>query len=203
MAKTTSDAEIVREIASRGYGGDALEILLLIEIIEVQNTDPVNKNLSDAGAAQAGIVVRNSLMARLILLVAREYGQARPGDLSLQRAFDLLKDPTVRAVFDGRAPGATLCDAETYWQQCNGDHRLRTVKHFRDKFTAHVGEPLDIPLPAYKDLFAFAQRTATAMELLARAIGLATVPVHQQIDARPAAQAFWRPWAGVAAKPPF
>ena len=53
MAKTVSDSDIVREIASRCYGRDALEILLLIETMEVQNTDPVNENLSDAGAANA------------------------------------------------------------------------------------------------------------------------------------------------------
>jgi hypothetical protein len=128
VAQTDSDSEIVREIASRAYGADALEILLLIETMEVQNTDPVNKNLSDAGAAQAGIIVRNSLLTRLVILVSREYGKARAGDLSLQRAFDLLKDPIVRATFAGRGFGITLLDAETYWQQCNGDHRLHTVK---------------------------------------------------------------------------
>jgi hypothetical protein len=192
--QTVSDSEIVREIASRAYGIDALEILLLIETMEVQNTDPVNKNLSDAGAAQAGIIVRNSLLTRLVIMVSREYGKGRPGDLSLQRAFDLLKIPEVRAEFVGRGLGATLIDAETYWQQCNGDHRLRTVRHYRDKFTAHIGAPLNIPLPKYKDVFAFAQRTVTAMEILARAIGLANVPVRDQVDARPAAEFFWRPW---------
>jgi hypothetical protein len=163
--------------------------------MEVQNTDPVNENLSDAGAAQAAIVVRKALLTRLLVLVSREYGKARPGDLSLQRAFDLLKDQKVRTEFDGRGLGVTLVDAETYWQQCNSDHRLRTVKHYRDKYTAHIGAPENIPLPKYKDVFAFAQRTVIAMEILARAIGLANVPVHDQVDARPAAQAFWRPWS--------
>jgi hypothetical protein len=194
MDRTASDPDIVREIASRGYGRDALEILLLIEIMEVQNTDPVNDNLSDAGAAQAAIVVRNSLLTRLLILVTREYGRARPGDLSLQRAFDLLKDERVRAEFADRGLGTALADAETFWQRCNGDHRLRTVRHYRDKYTAHIGAPENIPLPAYKDVFAFAQSTVTAMEILARATGLADVPVRDQVDAKPAAQLFWRPW---------
>jgi AbiU2 len=198
MAQAVSDSEVIREIASRAYGGDALEILLLIETMEVQNTDPVNKNLSDAGAAPAALIVRNSLLTRLLILVSREYGNARRGDLSLQRAFDLLEDQKTRAEFSGRGLEITLADAETFWQQCNGDHRLRTVKHLRDKYTAHIGAPENIPLPRYQDVFAFAQRTVTAMEMLARAIGLAGVPVRDQIDARPAAQAFWRPWSGGA-----
>jgi hypothetical protein len=161
----------------------------------MQNADPVNENLSDAGAGQAAIVVCNSLLTRLLILVSREYGKARPGDMNLQRAFDLLKKQEVRTEFGGRGLGVTLADTEAYWQQCNSDRRLRTVKHFRDKYTAHVGTPESIPLPKFEDVFAVAQSTVTAMEFLARAIGLADVPVRDQVDAKPAAKAFWRPWA--------
>lgn len=189
-----NDAETVREIAGLGYGGDALEILVLIEIMETQNSGDINANLSDAGAAQAGIVVRNSLLTSLLIIVARAYANARPGDKHLQRAFDLLKDQKVRDEFYGRARGASLADAEAHWLKCKSDHRLGALVHFRDKFTAHIGTPKNIPLPKFKDVFAVAHDTVVAMEKLARATGIANVPVYDQIDAKPTAEAFWRPW---------
>jgi hypothetical protein len=193
-AKQNPDVETARTIASLAYGGDALEILVLIEAMETQNSGEVNETLSDAGAAQAGIVIRNSMIAWLVILVARAYAKARPGDLHLQRGFDLLKDIPVRTEFDGMRLGAAIAEAERYWSKCTGDHRLPHLLHFRDKFTAHIGKPKDVPIPVYKDLFAVARATVTAMEKFARATGVADVPVREQIDAKPAAEAFWRPW---------
>jgi hypothetical protein len=188
-----SEAETVRKISELAYS-DAMEIVSLIEILETQNSGGVNENISKAAAGAAGIVVRNSLITRLVIVVTRAYADARPGDLHLQRGFDLLKDAQVRSEFEGLGLQATLIEAEKHWQRCKGDNRMRTLRHFRDKYTAHLGQPKETPLPLYQEMFAAAVATVAAMEKLAFATGVANVPVQEQVDAESSARAFWGPW---------
>jgi hypothetical protein len=182
--------DTVEEIATNAYK-DALEIHQLIQMLEVQNSAGVNDNLVAKGANNAAFAIRNSLITRLVLLVSRAYGLTRDGDLHLQKGFELLqRNKQVRSVFDGSKVKA----AEDFWGRCKGDHRRPKLQHFRDKFTAHLGEPEDIELPAYKELFDFAIMTATAMEKFAFAAGVANVPVSEQVDAKSVARNFWAPW---------
>jgi len=191
---TAANAELVREIV-RVALGDALEILLAITVMESQNAGGVNDRLSDAGAAQAGIVVRNALITHLVTRITRAYSDSRAGDLHLRRAFEILRDnPQIRAVFQQNASDDALREAEAYFQKCRGDHRLPRIEHFRDKIVVHLGQLKDIPAPLYKELFAFAHATIEAIEKLAFAIGVANVRVNDNIDAEPAAEAFWKPW---------
>jgi len=49
-------AAIAREAFQTG-----MEILQIIELMERQNTGRINGNISDSGAARAGITIRNSM----------------------------------------------------------------------------------------------------------------------------------------------
>jgi hypothetical protein len=171
---------------------EATEIVSLIALLQVQNGEGVNKNVSAAGAGGAGIVVRNALISRLVLLTSRAYPPARAGDRHFQRAIDLIADATLRAGYAARE--SELVAAENFWKKCKGDQRAHELHHFRDKFTAHLGEPKDIPLPSYKDIFAVANATVDAIEKLAFAVGISGPPVRENIDARKLADLFWSPW---------
>jgi hypothetical protein len=132
------------------------------------------------------------VLTRIILLVARCYVKSRDGDLHIRRAFDLLRIPAVRAEFKERE--AAIVAAEVEMQRLRGDNRLQELSHFRDKYTAHLGESTGTSRPIYKEFFALAEDTVTLIEMLAHAIGIANTQVRDQIDAGEAAAAFWHPW---------
>jgi len=105
----------------------------------------------------------------------------------------LLKVPAVREIFNKNP--AALAEAETHFKRCKGDHRLQKIRHFRDKFTAHIGEPEEIPLPPYKELFSFARETVGCIDQVAGATGMADKKMADNIDAKEQAVSFWAPWA--------
>jgi hypothetical protein len=170
-------------------------MLALIAVLKRQNTDGVNSRLSKAGAANATTAVRNALIGYLVLLIARTYSDPRPGDLHLRVAADILqRDKTAREIFDTANRPKKVADFEAHWKKCRGDHRLQRITHFRDKYTAHLGEPKDIPEPEYGELFGFGLATVQATDLLALATGVAVKSVKDDSDALPSAEAFWGPW---------
>jgi hypothetical protein len=59
-----NDVETVRQIVSLALG-DGMELVALTTLLETGNKNGISDSLSDAGAAQAGIVVRNALFTRL------------------------------------------------------------------------------------------------------------------------------------------
>jgi hypothetical protein len=170
-----------------------MEILSIVELMEAQNTGGVNKNLAEAGLRNPLIAIRNALMARLVLLVAREFSKPLETDRNLHRAINLLNNPVVREIFNKNADA--LAEAVAYFRKCKGDHRLQKISHFRDKFTAHIGEPEEIPLPIYKELFSFAREAVQCIDKLAGATGLARIKIEENIDAEKEAATFWAPWA--------
>ena len=188
-------SETVRKIAEQALG-DAVEITLLINLIEGQNAGGVNKKLDEGGASRAAIVLRNALIARLVTLIARAYSKPKNGDLHVHVAVGLLKDNVTRQIFGSRNGLERLATFENHWTKCHGDHRLPLVKHFRDKFTVHLGEPKDIPDATYSDLFAFGTETAKGMELLALAAGVALETIDAEPDLISSPRAFWSPWNG-------
>jgi hypothetical protein len=189
------NAQEAFEISDKAFL-DALELLQLIAVMQGQNEDPINAKLSDAGAARAAMVVRNAVLSRIILFLAGAYAAPRPGDLHLRRAFDLLKQPSVRKELELRGSPTILDDAEKLWARCKSDHRLPVIKHYRDKFTAHLSTPRDdVALPKYDDVFSFAHETMKAVDTLARGTGARTESLYdwQEESARSAAR-FWSPW---------
>jgi hypothetical protein len=92
---------VVYEISDVGFT-DGIEIKQLIHLLEVQNNEGVNDalNLKDAGTT--GAILRNAMLSRLVLLVSRVYGTSREQDIHVARAFDLLKDPAVKAEMAAR-----------------------------------------------------------------------------------------------------
>jgi hypothetical protein len=106
----------------------------------------------------------------------------------------LKSDNIAREIFDSANRPKKIADFEAHWNKCRGDHRLERIGHFRDKHTAHLGEPKDIPEPEYRELFEFGHETVKAMELLALATGVAVKPIDLNSDAAASAKAFWKPW---------
>jgi hypothetical protein len=133
------------------------------------------------------------MMSRLVLLVALEFSKPLETDKNLHRAVNLLNVPMVRQIFSKNAEALT--EAVAHFKKCKGDHRLQKIRHFRDKFTAHIGEPEEIPLPAYKELFSFAREAVRCIDLIAGATGLADQKIEDSINAKKQAVAFWAPWA--------
>lgn len=192
-AQSTRPAETVRKVAEHALS-DAVEITLLIGLMRGQNANGVNKKLGDAGAGRAAPVVKNALMARLVLLIARAYAKQKHGDLHLRVAACLLNDNTTRQIFGSSNGYDKLAAFDKQWIKCRGDHRLPRIKESRDKFTAHLGEPKEIPDATYTDLFAFGAETAKAMELLALATGIAVKGLDTDPALASAPDAFWKPW---------
>lgn len=187
---------IIRPIAQKGFD-DALEILQAIQLMEYQNKDSVNAKLSAAGAGRAAIVARNAFLSEILLLVVRCYAPVRNGDLHLRQAFELLaNDAAVRAEVESKSSKQTVADAQRLWEKCCGDPRLKQIKHFRDKFTAHCGMPDPrIAIPKYDELFPFSIATTEVMERLAHAAGVNTHHLSDwSAELSGTAKEFWKPW---------
>jgi|SRR5665213_13122 len=192
--------ELLNEIAHLGFL-DALEIVALIEVMERQNQGRIDGKLSDGGAAAAGIVIRNSLITRITILVARPFGPVRKGDLHLRRAFDdLLIIPAIRDHIHHIGANSDMLEAERLWIEVDADPLRTKFKHFRDKYTAHLGEPTPgIANPEYIDFFSFARKTTRVMEKLAHATrGTDETLDEHYNDFIQSAQNFWKPWDPMA-----
>jgi hypothetical protein len=105
-----SDADVVREIVNQSLV-HGMEILSIVELIEAQNTGGVNKNLAEADLENSLIAIRNAMMSRLVLLVAREFSKPLQGDKNLHRAVNLLHVPMVRENIQqkSRSPHRSSC----------------------------------------------------------------------------------------------
>jgi hypothetical protein len=173
---------------------DAIEIITLINLIREQNAGGLNKRLAEAGAGQASRACRNALIARLVILTARAYVKPRNGDRHVQVAVNLLQAKTVRDTFTSGGNAERMDAFDAQWLKCKQDERLPKIKAFRDKYTAHLGEPEEIQEATYVELFEFGVETAKSMELLALAANVATKRVSSDPSLTASAQAFWRPW---------
>src|SRR5258708_39696016 len=143
------------------------------------------------------MVFRMSVVARNTLLEAGSFSQARRNEKHLRRAFELRRDPTIRAAIEKDGSAQVLQEAIDLWNKLNADPSLPMIKHFRDKFTAHSSKPDEnIPIPNYNEFFSFAKKTAGLMEKLAHGVGGTTETLEETADWRlSSAQAFWEPWA--------
>jgi hypothetical protein len=172
----------------------AMEILQIVELMERQNTGRINGNISDSGAARAGISIRNSMITRLVILVAGAFAHTRRDDRHLRKAFEEVSDVNVRRHL--KIDKDVLSDAEARWQVLQTDPRITAIKHFRDKFTAHSADPVQgMPLPNFGDTFAFAKELTAVMERFAIGVGTTTEKLSDTEDWRvESAQKFWEPW---------
>jgi hypothetical protein len=187
---------LVHEIAMEAVQ-TAFEILQIIEVMERQNSGRINSNLSESGAARAGFAVRNALLSRLVLLVAGAFAPARqPGDKHLRKGFELLDDAAVRRAVESTGSADSMKNAIHNWNQLQADPRMATIKHFRDKFTAHLATPkAGTPLPKYAEFFAFARALTVVMENFAHGADVTTEKLNESSeDMIASAQAFWKPW---------
>jgi hypothetical protein len=146
-----------------------------------------------------GIVIRNGLITRLTLVVARCYAPIHhgKGDHHIRRAFDeVLKHTSVRARIEKQGTMVELREAETMWAALCNDPQREHIKHFRDKSTAHLGQTNPkVSRPSYAAFFDFARRTALLMERLAHASGGTRERLNEHLDDFDvAAEIFWAPW---------
>lgn len=190
-----SNVDMIRKIAEQALQ-DALQIVHLIELLRAQNSKGINSRISKAGGSQAVVAFRNAMIGYLTLLVARAYAKPRPGDLHCRVAADLLhSDKASREIFEAGDRGKLLAQFQSHWEKCVKDSRLERIEHFRHKYTAHIGEPKDIPEPEYRELFAFGIATAQALDLLALTTMVAVSSATGNNKALFSAAAFWKPWA--------
>ena len=190
-----SNADRIRKIGEKALQ-DALQIVHLIELLRAQNSGGINARISKAGGSQAVAAHRNAMIGYLTVLVARTYANPRSGDLHCRVAAELFKtDKTSREIFQTGDGGNLLAQFQSHWEKCVEDPRRERIEHFRHKYTAHLGEPKDIPEPEYRELFAFGIATAQALDLLALTTKAAARSVTGNNEALFSAEAFWKPWA--------
>jgi hypothetical protein len=187
-------AETIRTVGNHA-ATDAIEIIMLIALLRGKHDATVTAELKEAGAAEASAAVENGLIARLVTLTARAYADPRPGDMHVAVAAELLKGEIARQIFSIGDDGAKLAAFDAQWIKCRGDHRRKLVEEFRDKYTAHLGEPKEVKAATYSDVYGFAAETARAMDNLALATGAivrSTLDDNPTLSAAPAA--FWNRW---------
>jgi hypothetical protein len=162
--------------------------------MERQNTGRINGNISDSGAARAGITIRNSMTTRLVILVAGAFAKTRPGDKHLRKGLEEMKDLGLRNQL--KMNQTAFADAEAMFQRLQNDPRMATVKHFRDKSTAHSADPVPgMRPPQYAEMFDFAKEVAATMEKFAIGVGVTTETLADTEDWRiESSQRFWEPW---------
>ena len=192
-------AEVVEKIAAQAMT-DAIEIRALIETVEAGNNKEITAAINKAKAGRAADHVQRSLFTRMHLIVARHYFPPRDGDLHAKRAFELLKDGTIRdEVADIPELQKELKIAEKLWEKCNKSELLEPFMHFRNKQLAHWAElDHEVPIPLYKEVFDFSRMTAAMLAQLMRATGIAMVSLESQIPAYTESAAnFWKPWTQI------
>jgi hypothetical protein len=189
MSKLSSIETIAKEAFETG-----MEILQLIELMERQNTGRINGNISDSGAARAGITVRNSMTTRLVILVAGAFANTRAGDKHLRKGFQEMKAASLRNQLPMNQ--TAFADAEAMFQRLQNDPRMATIKHFRDKSTAHSANPAPgMRPPQYGEMFNFAKEVAATMGKFAIGVGVTTETLADTEDWRiESSQKFWEPW---------
>lgn len=182
----------VRKIIS-GALIDAQEIFVLIELLRQQNSGSINDSLNKVNAGGSGITIRNALISRLVLLTARCYSPVRKGDRHLHRGIDILADTSIRLSFSNNQ--TLIQDAIDRFKKHKTDPRQQRLKHFRDKFTAHISEPLnDVSLLTYTDLFEISDLTAQCIEDVSVSLKLFDSSIREAAKADQLAGAFWKPW---------
>ena len=171
---------------------DAIDIQFIIETLEAGNMPSSVAAVNAACTDKVAQCIYRSLWTRLVVIVARAYAEARPGDLHAQYAFDLLKEPSTRSDVEKRGDITALADAIERWKKCRGDHRLKLVREFRDKQIAHWGELDATRRPIINDIFAVSRATAATFERLAQGTGAVTLSLDSQlIGYRKQAERFW------------
>ena len=186
----------VYEISDVGFS-NAIEIRQIVQLLEFQNNDSVRDALEEKEAESANMMMRNALISRLVLLVSRAYSTpSRDTDLHVGRAFELLSDDIIRTEIEARVSPESVAHAIDLWKRLRGDQRLSRIKHFRDKYTAHLGKQNPkIPPPEYQQLFDFARETTLLMDALARATGARIEGIDTwDEELKNSAAAFWLPW---------
>ena len=134
------------------------------------------------------------MTTRLVILVAGAFAIPRPGDKHLRKGFQEMKEPRLRNQFAMNQ--TAFADAEAMFQRLQNDPRMATVKHFRDKSTAHCSHSrAEIRPPQYGEMFDFAKEVAAIMEKFAMGVGVTTETLADTEDWRmDSSQKFWEPW---------
>jgi hypothetical protein len=89
-----------------------------------------------------------------------------------------------------------FADAERRWNALQSDPRLAAIKHFRDKQTAHLADPIPgINPPKWGELLDFSKEVAITMEQFALGVGATAELLSDTADWRlQSAEKFWGPW---------
>jgi hypothetical protein len=196
--RQTSGARIVCDIADVGFT-DAIEIRQIIQALELQNRYEISEALLAVGAGYAAVIIRNALIARLVLLVGRVFDASCNGELHVSRAMELMKDNAVRSEIEARGRKDLLAEAFKRWTKLKSDQRLGRIKKLRDRYAAHLGDFNSvIPTLELQEFFDFSRDTTAVIDMLARATGTRTQCLDSwDEELKESAVAFWQPWHSV------
>lgn len=129
-----SRARTVCEIADVGFT-DAIEIRQIIQSLELQNQNEISEALLAVGAGYAAVIIRNALIARLVLLVGRVFDGSCHGELHVNRAMELIKDNAIRSEIEARGRKDLLAESFTLARSAPG---FRTISQPRWRWTTLV-----------------------------------------------------------------
>jgi hypothetical protein len=194
MTAGKENAELVREIVKEAHR-DAEQILLIIDLLRYQHSEGMDARLKAKGALDASKVISDALKVHLVTIITLQYSELYPDDLSLRKAFDILKSKQdIRDEFKTDGSDDALVEAEKSFANLLKDERLKKIKDFRNKRAVHRAQPTKIPPKVQSELYSFACNTVEVIEKLASAIKLPGYkPARDCIDPV-TANAFWRPW---------
>ena len=173
---------------------DAIDIRFLIVTCEAGIQPAAIEGVNAAKMVKVRQCVYRALWTRLVIIVARAYTKNfRRGDLNVGYAFELLKDPSIRAAVESKGNAAALKEAEELWLKCRGDNRLSSFLMFRDKEVAHLGDfDFNFSRPIVNDILAISRNTATVFVRLAHGAGGVSFSLDSQLVTYPEeARRFW------------
>lgn len=190
-------ARTVCDIADIAFT-DAIEIRQIIQALELQNRNEISEALLAVGAGYAADVIKNALIARLVLLVGRVFDG--PGAiLHVGRAVELMKDSAVRSEVETRGRRDLIVESLKRWSKLKDDPSLDRIRQLRDEYLTHSESSNGvIPHLKFPELFEFARNTTAFIDTLARATGTRTQCLDSwDEELNESALAFWQPWQGV------
>jgi hypothetical protein len=195
-------AELVKQISAEAFK-DAIDLMACLAVLQESESfgepgDVVAHALAAADASLAATIVRKALLQRVLMTIERAFAPVRyKSDRHARVAFEYLSDPSI---FDEVAKAGSreqLGQACFMWHTYDQDaRRRRSLRHYRDKVVAHVGErdPM-IPVPLVSDLKNYAVGTADALARLAYGSGEVKLQLKEHTDAYDkSAKAFWSVW---------
>lgn len=98
----------------------------------------------DASSSEVARALRELTLRQLAIAVCEAIAVPKKGDINLRQAFELLRDPDVRAVVGKYAGTRQIDEAMASWNEIVSNPGRSVVKQMRDWLATHRG-PVELP----------------------------------------------------------